>query len=237
MIHCEWDLNGIEALRKHVAALVIVDVLSFSTAVDVAVGRGARVIPFPLGDQEAAQAAADEAGARLAWPRKAGGTQLSLSPASLSGLGRGDRLVLPSPNGSRLSLAGDGVPVLTGCLRNARAVAAKAQAVAAGGAIAVIPAGERWPDGTLRPAIEDLVGAGAIIDALDGALTAEARIARDAFRAAATDLPDLIRSSLSGQELIRRGFGEDVELALQLSVSTTAPIMRTGAYCDANADG
>lgn len=32
-----------------------------------------------------------------------------------------------------------------------------------GRTVAVIPAGERWADGSLRPAIEDLLGAGAFI--------------------------------------------------------------------------
>jgi len=54
----EWGLAGIEALRERVAVFVIVDVLSFSTAVDVAVSRGAIVYPFPYGEQVAAQIAA-----------------------------------------------------------------------------------------------------------------------------------------------------------------------------------
>jgi hypothetical protein len=47
---CEWGAIGIEVLGQHAAALVIVDVLSLSTAVDVAVSRGATVYPFPFDD-------------------------------------------------------------------------------------------------------------------------------------------------------------------------------------------
>jgi len=227
---CEWGLHGVEALRDRVAVLVIVDVLSFSTAVDVAVAKGASVIPFPLGDPEAAKTAAAAAGAVLAGPRKAGGRWLSLSPPSLTDIPTGTRLLLPSPNGSRLSLAGGAIPVLTGCLRNAAAIAAAVRAIAGERAIGVVPAGEQWADGSLRPAVEDLLGAGAILDALGLRLSAEARVARDAFCAAVPDLAAILRASVSGQELIGRGFAEDVECAAALHVSATAPILRDGAY-------
>ena len=48
--------------------------------------------------------------------------------------------------------------MIAGGLRNAAAVAAAA--ARAGDVVGVIAAGERWPDGSLRPAIEDLLGAG-----------------------------------------------------------------------------
>ncbi|CAN5833502.1 hypothetical protein BH11PSE1_BH11PSE1_10270 [soil metagenome] len=230
MIRCEWAREGIEALRPQVSVFVIVDVLSFSTAVDIAVGRGALIYPFPLGDHEAAKIAAAKVGAVAAAPKRAAGGQFSLSPASLRDLSAGDRLLLPSPNGSRLSLACGGTPVLAGCLRNATAIAAKARELAEQGDIGLIPAGERWPGDTLRPAIEDLIGAGAIIDALDGELTAEARVARDAWRSAQPDLDALIRDSLSGRELIERGFQIDVGLALEVDVSAAAPQLIEGAF-------
>ncbi|MEA1650693.1 2-phosphosulfolactate phosphatase [Nitrospirillum sp. BR 11164] len=228
-VHSEWGFAGVEALRDRAAVLVIVDVLSFSTAVEIATGRGAAILPFPYGDAAAAQAAAEEAGAVLAAPRNAGG-QLSLSPRSLTTITSGTRLMLPSPNGSRLSLAGGTATVLAGCLRNATAVAQRARMLAGGGDIAVIPAGERWPDGSLRPAVEDLLGAGAVVAALDLPLSAEARVARDAYRAAGPDLADIIRGTRSGRELAGWGYADDVELAVDLNVSATAPVLRDGAY-------
>jgi 2-phosphosulfolactate phosphatase len=226
----EWGMAGVEALRDRVAVLVIVDVLSFSTAVDVAVSRGAAVLPFPHGDDSAARLAAERAGAVLARPRRAAGGQFSLSPASLLAIPAGTRLMLPSPNGSLLSLAGGGMPVLAGCLRNAAAVARAARGLARDGTVGVVPAGERWPDGGLRPAIEDLLGAGAIIDALALPCSPEAQLARDAWRSAGADLPRLVRASVSGRELIDRGFPQDVDLALEQEVSASAPLLVDGAY-------
>jgi 2-phosphosulfolactate phosphatase len=138
--------------------------------------------------------------------------------------------MLPSLNGSRLSLAGGGTPILTGCLRNAAAVARAASDIAADSAIGVIPAGERWPDGSLRPGLEDLIGAGAIIHALDLPCSAEAEVARDAYRMAGGDIARLIRASVSGRELVDGGFPRDVELALEIDVSSAAPILLEGAY-------
>jgi 2-phosphosulfolactate phosphatase len=232
-VHCEWGPNGVEMLRDRVAVVVIVDVLSFSTAVDVATRRKARIHPFPHGDEAAAQAEAARVGARLAASRRAGRDQLSLSPASLMKINPGERLLLPSPNGSRLSLACGRANVLAGCLRNARAVATKALKLADGGDIAVIPAGERWPDGSLRPAIEDLIGAGAIIEAIGFDGEPETVTARDAFRSAEPHLKQTLLWCRSGRELAEREHEMDVEIAAELNVSHCAPLLRNGAYEDA----
>ena len=231
-VHCEWGLSGVELLREHAAVIVIVDVLSFSTAVDVAVHRKARIHPFPWGDDDAAREEAARLGVRLAASRRAGG-QLSLSPASLMKLNPGERLLLPSPNGSRLTLACGEAAVLAGCLRNAGAVAAKALNLAQGRDIAVIPAGERWADGSLRPAIEDLIGAGAVIEALGFDGETEAVVARDAFRAARSHLKATLLNCRSGLELSGRGHELDVEIAAEFDVSHCAPVLRNGAYEDA----
>ncbi|MDF3149028.1 hypothetical protein PBV88_49595, partial [Streptomyces sp. T21Q-yed] len=73
---------GARRLAAQAACLVVVDVLSFTTAVSVAVQQGIRVLPFWLPDEPASaveQAAAEKAaevfarqsGARLAAPRHA----------------------------------------------------------------------------------------------------------------------------------------------------------------------
>lgn len=228
----EWGLHGVESLSPGAGVVVIVDVLSFSTAVEVAVARGAEIAPFPYGDLAAAEIEAARIGAVTAYPRKAAGGQLSLSPASLAKLEPGARVLLPSPNGSRLSLATGDAPTLCGALRNAGAVARVASHIAEGRDIAVIAAGERWPDGSLRPAIEDILGAGAVLAALPPAieLNAEARFAADAFQAARPRLADTIRDCLSGRELIDRNYGDDVEFALALDASNVVPRLLDGLY-------
>jgi len=126
----------------------------------------------------------------------------SLSPASLRMIPPGTALVLPSPNRSTLALRASG-PVYTACLRNAPAVAA--QAVVHGSRIAVIPAGERWPDGTLRPCVEDLIGAGAAIAAMTGTMSPEAEGALATFTRFNRDLLGALGRCGSGKELIEIG--------------------------------
>ena len=55
-VECDWGLNG---LRAHASGriVVIVDVLSFSTATTVAVSRGAEIFPCIWNDNRAAELA------------------------------------------------------------------------------------------------------------------------------------------------------------------------------------
>ncbi len=62
-----WGASGLRAEQASSTAIAIVDVLSFSTAVDVAVSRGARVLPYRCRDTTAAGFAAAQ-GAQLAGP-------------------------------------------------------------------------------------------------------------------------------------------------------------------------
>src|SRR5262245_55465192 len=101
-IRCEWGAHGVAALAPHSDIVVIVDVLSFSTCVDIATARGAIVYPYRgYNDQAAAFAAA--VGAELADTRRTS-IRYSLSPQSLAQIPKGTRLVLPSPNGATLTL-------------------------------------------------------------------------------------------------------------------------------------
>jgi 2-phosphosulfolactate phosphatase len=223
---CEWGVTGHDSLAP-VDVVIVVDVLSFSTCVDIAVSRGAAILPHPWKDASASAFAAEHQ-ADLAGSR--GDPGYSLSPASFVNAPAGLRCVLPSPNGATIALraVATGATVLAGCLRNAEAVAAAARTL--GSTFNVCPAGERWPDGSVRFAVEDWLGAGAILHALPGSKSAEAAAAIAAFECARHTLHDRLAACGSGRELVARGFKRDVELAAQLNVSTHVPRLEDGAF-------
>jgi 2-phosphosulfolactate phosphatase len=229
----EWGPRGAEAVGAEARAIVVVDILRFTTTVVTAVERGAIVYPYRWRD-DSAPAFADSIGATIAVRRQDATREhpYSLSPLSMTAANAGTKIVLPSPNGAEVSLAAarNGGAVFAGCLRNAQAVAVAARAV--GTPIAIVAAGERWHlDGSLRPSFEDLMGAGAIIDALDGLrVSPEASAALAVFKSARDDLERLLLDCASGRELAGKGFTDDVIWAAKLNVSRVAPLLRDGAY-------
>ena len=227
-IRCVWGANGVLRLVAS-DVIVIVDVLSFSTCVEVALARGAQVLPYRWKDGAAARYA-EEHSTQLAMKCGSDGGGFSLSPESLMSVPAGLRLVLPSPNGSHLAFEAmsTGATVVAGCLRNAAAVGEWAQQHAQ--RITVIPAGERWPDGSLRPAIEDLTGAGAIISRLRGSPSPESQVAVGAFESVKTDIVDRLLDCSSGRELVEKGFARDVELAAEVDVSEVVPVLSGDAF-------
>lgn len=237
-VRFEWGPTGAAATAADVA--VVVDVLSFTTTLTVAAERGIEVLPFRWRDERAA-AYAEEQGATLAVGRfeardAIGAAQVTLSPASILAADGLERLVLPSPNGSAISfgLADSGAVVVGASLRNRQAVAAYLAPRLAGRTLAVIASGERWPDGSLRPCVEDLWGAGAVLAALvdlgiDG-LSPEAQVAEAAYRSVVPDLADQLAACAGGRELADAGFATDVEVAAQLDVSRAVPLLTNGIY-------
>ncbi|MFN6567128.1 2-phosphosulfolactate phosphatase [Dendronalium sp. ChiSLP03b] len=228
-LRCEWGSQGVAQLASISDVVVIVDVLSFSTCVEIATSNGAIIFPYTMRDESvidyAKSVQAELASHRQRWTP----TGYSLSPKSLTQIPGGTRLILPSPNGSFLTLQTKSTPTLAGCLRNCQAVAQFAQKY--GNKIAVIPAGERWKDdGSLRPAFEDLIGAGAILSYLHGSLSPEAEVAVVTFETFQKDLQGYLKKCSSGKELIAAGFESDVELAAIYNVSNCIPLFTENAY-------
>ncbi|AFY30995.1 2-phosphosulfolactate phosphatase [Calothrix sp. PCC 7507] len=227
-LRCEWGPQGVTQLAAISDVIVIVDVLSFSTCVEIATNNGAIIFPYAMRDESVVDYA-KSLQAELASHRWSTTTQYSLSPKSIAQIPAGTKLVLPSPNGSFLTLQTGKTPTLAGCLRNCQAVAKFAQRY--GNKVAVIPAGERWKDdGSLRPAFEDLIGAGAILSYLPGSLSPEAATAVATFQAFQEDLLGYLKKCSSGKELIAKGFEPDVEIAAVYNVSECVPLFTNDAY-------
>jgi 2-phosphosulfolactate phosphatase len=224
-VRFQWGPLVAPALTEGVC--VVVDVLRFTTAVEAAVTRGVAVYPHRWRDATAT-AFADSVQALLADGRDPSGP--SLSPSSMDGLAIGTSLVLPSPNGATCAILASeaGSQVVAGCLRNAAAVGAWVDK--ADEPITVIACGEKWPGGSLRPSLEDLLGAGAILAAMTGDPSPEAQAAIAAFHDAADRLPEVLFQCASGRELSEKGRQGDVGYAAQLNVSTTVPVLTHGAF-------
>jgi 2-phosphosulfolactate phosphatase len=234
---CKLDW-GREGARRAAAAgdiLVVVDVLSFSTATATAIERGCVIIPCT--DEEGAAAIADRTGAEAAVHRGKVPTagRFSLSPLTYLDAEPGTRIALDSPNGATCSRAAHDVPHLfVGALVNADAVAGAVRAIlnTSDHAVTVLACGERWiepgQDGPLRFAIEDYCGAGAILASLPYEKSPEAKLCEMAFRAAKNDLTRIIAECGSGRELVAKGYGGDVEHASKLDIYTSVPWMRDG---------
>lgn len=240
-IHVEWGPPGARLAGDRGDVVVIVDVLAFSTSVALTVDRGGIALSYSADELDAMggrdQAAASLGAEIVAKDRAATTARFSLSPASLATIGPGDRLIFTSLNGAACTAAASNAPyVMVGALTNRIAVAQAVRRLLDNGVAArctIVACGERWtsvsnePD-SLRPGIEDLVGAGGIAAALsDLPASTEAEIAAAAFLASEPRIHDVLRSCVSGRELIDRGFPDDVDLAAAIDSSAAVPCWRT----------
>ncbi len=239
-VRFDWGLTGAEAILHSADVAVVIDVLSFTTAVSVAVDAGIHVLPY-RGEDAGAHDYARERNALLAVSRsRARPGDISLSPLSLRAAPSSARVVLPSPNGSTLAHhVGTRAPVcVAACLRNASSVASWIRArLPTSAAVAVVAAGERWSDESLRPAIEDLWAGGAVTEALAAAgwssLSPEARLARAGYQAVRGCEADALRACASGRELTAQGFAIDVAIAAEIDLSNQVPILIDGCFAAA----
>ncbi|GGL88164.1 2-phosphosulfolactate phosphatase [Nakamurella endophytica] len=241
-IRFDWGMPGALAVVEGAAVAVVVDVLSFTTSVSVAIDSGVEVFPYRFRDASAAAFAATRGAVLAVGRREAGTSGVSLSPLSVRAaaadgvLGGGGKLVLPSPNGSAIArqLGEAGVPVVGASLRNVKAVATWVRSAAGRRPVAVVAAGERWPGDLLRPAVEDLWGAGAVIQALldagSGPASPEALAAVAAYRDLGRSLVRALSSCASGQELIADGYGDEIAVAAELDRSSRVPVLQGESF-------
>jgi 2-phosphosulfolactate phosphatase len=247
-VRFDWGPTGARELVHGAGAAVVVDTLSFTTAVAVATGRAMAVVPYPMGSDGAAELAS-RMDAALAVARRdvSPDHPFSLSPRSILDAPFTGRLVLPSPNGSAIAASvasewagADRAPtdarsLLAGCLRNAAATVGWLLARDYGTAerpVWLIGAGERWPDRSLRPALEDLLAAGAVARGMERSgcrLSPEAQSAAAAF-ASTSDLVAAIRGSASGRELEAMGFPDEARIAAALDADDHVSVMEDGMF-------
>lgn len=202
----------------------------------------ASVLPYRWNDETAADYAQQHDAVLAVGRSQARLGQISLSPLSLRTGPAPARVVLPSPNGSTIAYhlsAGPRV-CLTACLRNAAAVtrwiAGRFEPTRT--AVAVIAAGEQWPTGGLRPAVEDLWGAGAVVAGLRAqgwsARSPEAQMAQAGYASVKGDMHAALRACASGRELVAHDHGADVEIAAEVDASRAVPLLQGQHFSPGN---
>jgi 2-phosphosulfolactate phosphatase len=229
----DWGPRGVRKAAERGNILVIVDTLSFSTSVATAVHFGGLIYPcIEMKDaiDLARRIGAVAAVGRRDVPEKG---RFSLSPLTYLGLEPGTRITLASPNGATCCRHGQAAPALfIGALVNARAVADAVSELLdkSNLSVTIIACGERWDESDegdrLRVAIEDYLGAGAILSYLSYTKSPEARVCEGAFNSSLADLKEILWDSSSGRELRERGFAEDVNHSAQLNIYQSVPVMR-----------
>lgn len=228
-----WGQHGAQQAAERGDILVVVDTLRFSTATVTALHHGGLIYPCPVGTDTPALARRINGEAAIDSYKMPLPGRFSLSPLSYLEIEPGTRVVLASPNGATCCQFAPRVPHLfVGTLVNAQAVAGRvAQLLAASDlGVTVLACGERWKtstvDGNIRFALEDYLGAGAILSYLSYEQSAEAQACSASFVALRDRLEALLWECESGQELRAKSRGADVRHAMQLNVYETVPVMR-----------
>ncbi|UCG61570.1 MAG: 2-phosphosulfolactate phosphatase [Candidatus Zixiibacteriota bacterium] len=237
----EWGAAGAERAARRGDIVVVVDVLSFSTSVAQAVSRGAVI--YPCGEDEDTQELAANSKAEVAVRRKhvPDKGRYSLSPLTYADIDEGTRVVLPSLNGGTCVRCSESASSLfSGALVNARAVAQVVTEILRTFSlnVTVIACGEREkePPHDLRPAIEDYLGAGAILAGIPFDKSPEARLCESAYLASEGQIDKLIFDSVSGRELREIGFEEDVKFAARTDIFATVAYLQGGAFANFSND-
>ena len=232
-----WPADAVRGV--HVA---VVDVLRATTTIATALANGAAGV-IPVAEPEDAIAL----GNRLGRDRvlfggerdslRIAGFDLDNSPESFTEAAiAGKTVVLTTTNGTRaLRAVANAASVRTAALVNRTAVA---DALAhEDGDIMILCAGE-----TNGFALEDALGAGALVDTLltligDVELCDGARAAALLYRGVANRLADAIASADHAQALAHKGFARDVTRCAALDTLTVVPTLRDGVLVTATRNG
>ena len=249
--HCHECFHGMPPEATAGGIAVVIDVLRASTTIITALSHGARAVKTVCTPEEARRlaAAAGEAACLLGGERgglRIEGFDLGNSPREYSRerIG-GRRIVTTTTNGTlAVDACSDAAAILIGALLNRRAVAAEAvaRAVAGGGASRRIHLVCAGTDGLVSE--EDILGAGAILDAAGPlhSLDAAAGRALEAFRDVIGDAPPgdagegvftalerAMMASRGGKNLLAIGMGTDLASAAQIDSLRVVPVLDVGS--------
>lgn len=159
----------------------------------------------------------------------------SLSPSSFDHAESGFRVVISSANGAACARLASRVPLLLAAgLVNAAAVARVVNESVRRSPVTILACGERWngpsEEGDLRFALEDYLGAGAVLSRVEARMSPEAEVCRAAFEASRNKIRGLLWECASGRELREKGLSDDVDRCSALDVIGTAPVLHDGCF-------
>lgn len=194
-IHCCWGFKLADDIVLQYDVCIMVDVLSFSTSLDLLINAKENAPNMPATDN----------------------FMHHLTPQSLH---------IPSPVGLPLQLNLHPVPVLAGCLRNARAVARAAMQL--GNTVLVIPMGDKLAEEEFKTCSEDFIAAGAIISYMKGSRSAESNAALDIYNSSKGNIEEMVKLSTSARQMMLHGFLVEVDQACQFNRSKNVPLLEEG---------
>ena len=236
-----WGPEGAALAGDRGDIVVVVDVFSFSSAVAVLASRGAEVLPAQSAEDARTLAGVVPAAVVLPGRRHATPEGWSHSPISLQVVPPGTRLIFFSSNGGRCcSLARGAASLVVGGLINASAVVAATveRHWRLGAAVSVVACGERWVGSdTLRPCLEDELGAGAIISALGLARSPEADSAARLYDSLRGAVASSLWECASGRELRARGFLDDVRYMSHVDAIAVAAVRDADGWLRGHSPG
>jgi 2-phosphosulfolactate phosphatase len=195
---------------------VVFDVLRATTTISAALAAGVREIYLFETLEVARSAASAHKGARLlcgeAQCLPPAGFDLGNSPGQFNESHRDATLFMCTTNGTRgLLAARSSAALLTGAIVNASAVATELRRM--GRDVTLLCAGTNG-----NMAMEDVLGAGAVLDVLDCDLADDAgRLALRLFRACRDDLPAVLRDTDGGRNVLAAGLAPDIDFAARLN--------------------
>jgi len=209
-------------------AVVVFDVLRATTTMSAALEAGVEQILIFPDIESVRRAKAGIPGALSCGEQncfRPEGFDLGNSPGDLGAPHAGKILLMSTTNGTKAILAARGAAkVYVAALVNARAVAQRLKQASM--PVTLLCAGLK---GSL--ALEDLLGAGSVIESLGKKVeleSDEAVMAGHLFQTMRDDLPRVLRETAGGQNIIRSGLEKDIDFAARMDVIQSVGEVRQG---------